>query len=127
MKAAENILESESYKEGRVGNDISVWDPDKLVSFAFVKPVVIIDSKLYSAETDMDGHIDLTEVETAPVNFEYRSKHYKRESGYAVDVVTLDALESYIEKAERRHQDIVDGISALVREALDERRKRDSA
>ena len=113
-KAGEEILKSETWKEGRVGNGIERWNSEKLVCFTMIKPVVILDSTLFSAEMLDNGEIEVTEINAAPVAFEYRSTHYKRESGYIVDVVRLSALEDYINESELRHADIVEAIQAMV-------------
>ena len=113
-KAGEEVLKSESWEEGRVGNGIGRWNSEKLVCFTMVKPVVVLDNALFSAEMLENGEIEVSEIDSAPVAFEYRSMHYKRESGYIVDVVRLDALEEYIKESELRHADIVEGIAALV-------------
>jgi hypothetical protein len=113
-KAGEEILKSETWKEGRVGNGIEHWNPEKLVCFTMIKPVVILDSALFSAEMLENGEIEVTEIDSAPVVFEYRSMHYKRESGYIVDVVRMEALPEYIKESELRHSDIIESISAMV-------------
>jgi hypothetical protein len=80
----------------------------------FVKPIVILDGILLAASLSDTGQISIEEIQFAPVQFYYKSKHCEK-GVYLVDIVTLEGLEEYIRMSERRHQSIFDEVEYLAR------------
>lgn len=114
-KAAEYTLEinSSAPKEERPED----WAPDKTTYYVFVKPVVILDGILLSAEMLDDGSIKIDEIDAAPMGFDYKTRQYKR-GRYIVDVVKLESIDKYLELTEQRHQDLFGRILKARSEAL---------
>jgi len=75
----------------------------------FIKPMVIIDSTLVSAEVSSQGHIEVDEIDAAPVKFKYGSKQY-RFRDYTVDVLKPEFLDEYTSRVEKAHQDVFDAL-----------------
>jgi hypothetical protein len=112
-KAAEYTLEANSWE---VETTAKSWNPDEGAYLYFIKPVVILDGILLSAEILENGTIEVQEIAAAPMSFEYRSRQYAR-GGYKVDVVRLDSLDNYISDSEKRQQYIFDRMLKLIRAA----------
>ena len=114
-KAAEYTIESlESLINEEKASVSSEWSPDKESLLCFLQPIVVIDGPLLTAELTDSGEIIVEETNTAPMSFEYRTRHYKRRWGYAVDIVRLSAINAYISSAEKRHQDIFDWMVKII-------------
>ncbi len=79
------------------------------ISFIFVKPIVILDGLLFSAELDENSATKIEQIKYAMMNFEFQTKNYRRLS-YRIDLVNIDDLESYIDLMDRRQKNIFDGI-----------------
>ena len=103
-KAAENSLEANTYKSDKSNEELN-----KSIHLFFVKPVVIFDGILISAELTDSGDILLNEIDSAPFNFSYRSPKYNRRY-YHVDVVRLSALKDYIQFSRTRLHSIFEAI-----------------
>ena len=73
--------------------------------FLLVKPVVIFDGPLLSAELSEGGDIQLEEITAAPVTLSYKTKHYTRED-YQIDVVSMDYFSDYLTLSIKRHDNI---------------------
>lgn len=58
-----------------------------------------------SAYLDDSAEIKLEEINVAMINFSYSTTNYKR-NDYAVDVVALNFLPTYIKFCEKRHEKI---------------------
>jgi len=71
------------------------------VVFDFIKPIVVLDGDLVSAEVDDDGELALQQIESAAFRFEYRSENYQRHH-YCPDLVTLKALPAYLDLTVKR-------------------------
>lgn len=125
-KASKHVLESNFQVENSLDNDteeeelIEVKDN---ISFHFVQPIVILDGILLSAALDETGNIKISEIDSAPMEFTYRSDHYydmdfftgrPTEKSYRVDVVCLKALADYINLCKQRQVSIVDAICNQV-------------
>ena len=82
----------------------------------FVMPLVILDGILLAASLSDTGQISIEEIQFAPVQFYYKSKHCEK-GIYLVDIVTLKGLEEYVRMSERRHQSIFDEVEYLARRA----------
>lgn len=95
-KAAESILEAEetSLTPLRTAFADSIF-------FTLIKPVIIVDGMLASASIADDGSIEVAEVKSAVLRFQFRTAHYTRQN-YTVDLVVLQHLSSYLELAEQR-------------------------
>jgi hypothetical protein len=78
-----------------------------------VKPIVIFDGRLLAASLSDTGRISIEEIQFAPVQFYYKSKHCEK-GIYLVDIVTLEGLEEYIKMSDRRHQSIFDEVEYLA-------------
>jgi hypothetical protein len=74
-----------------------------------IKPVVILDGILVAAELSTEGELVLTETDSAPFAFEYRSDAYER-PGYYLDVVTLEAFPRYLEWTEARLASVAEAV-----------------
>jgi hypothetical protein len=79
----------------------------------FVKPIVILEGILLAAGLSDTGQISIEEIQFAPVQFYYKSKHCEK-GIYLVDIVTLEGLKEYIRMSERRHQNIFDEVEHLA-------------
>ena len=107
-KAAEHILERNS--EGKESDrEISKDAFKNPPFFVFVKPVVVLDGPLLSAEITSTGKISIKEIDAAPFQFHFRTINYDRYS-YPIDLVSLSALAKYIEKSEKRQDTIFNAI-----------------
>ncbi len=83
-KAAESAFDTSSAAH-RLGN-----------YFEWIKPVVVLDGLLLSAELSPEGQIVLTETGEASFAFEYRSDAYTRPRFFP-DVITLDSFPRYLD------------------------------
>jgi hypothetical protein len=89
------------------------WEEDKNDSpyIFFVKPIIILDGTLISAEID-NQEIHLEEIESATIDFEFQTPHYTR-GRYKVDIVTIDNLSAYLELCENRKNKIFTQLKIL--------------
>jgi hypothetical protein len=78
----------------------------------FVRPVVVLDGELLSAELDEAGALKVMEIDMAPMHIGYKSGGYKREK-HRVDVVRLSALDQYLGFVEKQHDAIRKAILEL--------------
>jgi len=111
VKAADHFSqEGQRWMKGQKGvtNDISK-NPTRML---FVRPVVVLDGELLSAELDEAGTLKVTEIDMAPMHVGYKSGGYKREK-YRVDVVRLSALDQYLGFVEKQHDAIRKAILEL--------------
>jgi hypothetical protein len=69
----------------------------------FVQPLVVLNAPLFRAVMLENGDIEVTEIESAAFEFEYKSKNYEN-SPFRVDLVTLDGLDTYIESVKKRQK-----------------------
>lgn len=76
--------------------DTSVAAPRFGTYFEWIKPVVVLDGSMISAELSPSGEIILTETGEASFAFEYRSDAYTR-LRFSLDVVTLDSFPRYLD------------------------------
>lgn len=111
-KAAEDVLSAESWETNQ-----GEWEPAKTIHFIFVKPVIIFDGLLLSAEREKDGSLNVEHVSAAPISFVYRTASYRKPS-YSLDVVALGSLDEYVAATEDRHRDIIGGIKRMVKKAM---------
>lgn len=82
----------------------------------FVKPIVILDGRLFAASLSDSADISIEEIRFTSFEFYYKSKHCSK-GLYLVDIVRLDGLEEYIRLAEARHQRIFDKVQHLATSA----------
>lgn len=75
----------------------------------FFQPLIVLDGKMVSAELDENNEILLEHIDTAAFDFDYKSKYIHKDS-FRVDIVTLNGLDTYIEKMKRRQIEINQGI-----------------
>ncbi len=111
VKAAEHFYaETKSWRKRQpaVARDISV----KPTSLDFIRPVVVLDGELLTAEVDSDGKLVVSEVDMAPMYVGYKSANYDR-AWYRVDIVRLNALKKYLGFAEQQHNAIRKAILEL--------------
>jgi hypothetical protein len=87
-------------------------DPYKERVVILVKPIVILDGTLIAAGVSDAGEVLIEEIKFAPLEFHYKSKHCVK-GHYLVDVVTLEALQEYIEMSEKRLRAIFDCVEAI--------------
>lgn len=116
-KSAETTLKAASayYKEFEEGSkdreDNEHAFKERFV--VLVKPIVILDGILLAASLSDTGQISVEDIQFAPVQFYYKSKHCEK-GVYLVDIVTIGGLEDYIRMSERRHQNIFDEVEHLA-------------
>jgi hypothetical protein len=112
-KAAEaTLVATSAFYEEMKESEKGLENLPKHHACVFVKPVVILDGILISAELSTEGSIVLEEINYAPVELRYRSKHCQK-GVYLIDIVTLDNLAEYIKLSESRHQSIFDYVELL--------------
>jgi hypothetical protein len=108
-KAGEHVMWREASAEDPRG---SVSDNllEKATYFLLVRPFVILDGKLFSAQLDETAEIQVEEITEASLNFRFRTEKY--ETGkYTVDLVTLDGLSKYIQMWDKRHHCIAEELA----------------
>jgi hypothetical protein len=76
-----------------------------------IQPVVVLDGLLVAAELTEDGQLTLTETDHAGFRFEYRSDQYDR-AAYHPDLVTLDGLPRYFDRAADRMNAILRALES---------------
>jgi hypothetical protein len=103
-KAAEATLEANSWPVNAKDNESK-----SSIHLFFVKPLVIFDGILISAELTDTGEVLINEIDTAPFHFSYQSSHYNR-SHYSVDLVKLSALNDYLQLSNSRLDSIFESI-----------------
>ena len=111
-KAAESALEAEEAAFAPLRNAF-----EDSIFFTLVKPVVIVDGLLVSATVASDGSIELTEIASAVLRFQFRTAHYTRQN-YTIDIVSLQDLTSYLHLSEQRVRHFLDALAeppAIVR------------
>jgi hypothetical protein len=113
-KAVENsVMYFESYFKGN--KKLKEYNSQQPSYLGILKPVVIIDGSLFSAETT-DGQLIVNEIQAASVKFEYKSVNYAR-NHYLVDLVCINALGDYLRFCEQQHQTVVNQVlTGLVQE-----------
>lgn len=102
-KACEDSYGKNSYNEGRQKSDNILENPTK---FIFFQPIVILDGKLIAADLDKSNNIAFEEIDSAPFEFEFKTKNYNKRISYRIDLVTIENLESYLELVMERQQEI---------------------
>lgn len=105
-KAAAAVLERETHSRAE----------EKGAQFMLIKPMVVVDGGLYSAEL-REGELLIEEVTAAPLRFHYQSGAYRERTEYAVDVVTLHGLDAYLKDAERRIAHFLETLQSVSVEA----------
>jgi len=75
--------------------------------FEWIKPVVVLDGLLISAELSPEGPMILTEAGEASFAFEYRSDAYTRPR-FLLDVITLDSFPRYLDLVAARMTTVSD-------------------
>lgn len=81
--------------------DTAVAAPRLGTFFEWIKPVVVLDGMLLSAELSSAGEIVLTETGEASFAFEYRSDAYTRHRFFP-DLVTLNNFPRYLDRVAAR-------------------------
>jgi hypothetical protein len=92
-KASESALDAEEASRAPLKKDS--------ILFTLVKPVVVVDGPLVSAMVAADASIDVAEISSAVLRFQFRTARYTREN-YHIDLVTLPYLPRYLEMCEQR-------------------------
>ena len=105
-KAAEHLL---SYHKQTRAEESRSFDPGDDVDFLLVKPIVVVDSRLLAAEIGADGETVVSEIDWAPLRFEFTSPGYDR-GRYHPDCVSLSALGRYIEILDKRWSHLLESI-----------------
>ncbi|MGV7931180.1 MAG: hypothetical protein AB2L13_20135 [Spirochaetota bacterium] len=81
------------------------------IQLGIVKPLIILDGHLLSAEIVKDN-IEIEEIDSATIDFNYATKKYNR-GNYKVDLVTLNYLPDYIELARKRCDCIFEALKTV--------------
>jgi len=107
-KAAEAAADAEEslFARYRVGHEHSIF-------FTLIKPLVIVDGILVSATPGSDASIEIEEVPSAAIRFQFRTARYAREN-YAIDLVTLSYLPRYLTLCEQRIGWFLDALATSV-------------
>jgi hypothetical protein len=92
--------------------DTSVAAPRLGTYFEWIKPVVVLDGLMLSAELSPAGEIVLMETGEASFAFEYRSDAYARPR-FSLDVVTLDRFPRYLDLVAARMAAVSNVFMAL--------------
>jgi len=110
-KAAEHVLEIERQQgDIKISLDLNK-EPFRLV---FVKPILIVDGPLLSAEITTSGEIEIEEISFAPMRFGFRTDQYKaRGDIYLLDIVQISHLDEYLKKLELRQDNLMSGLLKL--------------
>lgn len=108
-KAGEHAMWREASAEDPRGS-ISDNLLEKATYFLLVRPVVILDGKLFSAQLDEDAKIQVEEITEASLSFGFRAEKYEI-GRYTVDLVTLDSLSDYIQMWDKRHHCIIEELA----------------
>lgn len=94
--------------------DLKTWEKENPVDelppdlppgglLILAQPLVVLDGILAVAELDANGEVIVEEIDMATFRLVYMSPAYRR-ARYDVDIVTLAALDRYIEKANIYHK-----------------------
>lgn len=105
-KAAEHITAEESGKSSQGSKE---FIPNESSRLYICKPTVIVDGPLFSAELTEEGEVELNEINSATVDFHFRTQHYNATS-YKVAVVKLDELQSFVKLCEERQSLLLESI-----------------
>ena len=108
-KAGEHVMLREASAEdprGLISDNLL----EKATYFLLVRPVVILDGKLFSAQLDETAEIQVEEITEASLKFGFRTEKYAT-GRYIVDLVTLDGLSKYIQMWDKRHHCIVEELA----------------
>ena len=95
-KASEEALKENSWTVDKVKHS------DQTPYLWFNKPLIVIDGNLFSATLDEKTELVITEEEMCSVKFVFKNEHYTR-GEYFVDLVTLSALNKYLEFCSKRN------------------------
>lgn len=104
-KAAESALEAEEAAFAPLRNAF-----EDSIFFTLIKPVVIVDGLLVSAMVASDASIELTEISSAVLRFQFRTAHYTRQN-YTIDLVSLSDLATYLDLSEQRVRHFLDALA----------------
>lgn len=106
IKAANHIIDAEL--NGPVVEDREPIDlTEDRSRVCWVRPAVILDGPLLSAELDEKGELIVERIDQATFDFRFKSPGYPRQTGYFIDVVQLDFLDRWISNLEARHDHLV--------------------
>lgn len=72
--------------------------------------MIVVDGMLVSATVASDTSIDLSEISSAVLRFQFRTARYTRQK-YTIDIVSLPDLSSYLELAEQRVHHFLDVLA----------------
>jgi hypothetical protein len=75
----------------------------------YVKPLVIIDGGLYTAQLDDKNELTISSESMCSVKFKFTSSNYKRRE-YMIDIVQIDHLNTYLEFCRERHKELTDTL-----------------
>lgn len=103
-KAAEHALKANS--RGTTNSD---ENKSTYPHIFFVKPLLIIDGVLMSAELNNENDIDVNKIDAATIKFGFQTNNYTRGS-YTVDVVTLSFLDEYLRICKNRNENIYSSL-----------------
>lgn len=111
IKAAEycHKMNKAWMKDQKLVTDDITKNPSKVF---FVRPVIVLDGDLLCAEADEAGKLQISEIDMAPIEVNYKSQNYERQA-YRLDLVRLSALDSYLTFAENQHDAIRKAILEL--------------
>lgn len=85
-------------------NSWPIKNEDPPINFPFVhyvKPIIVLDGKLFSAEIEENNEVKIEPIKMCSVKFHFSTKEYKR-GQYIVDVVQIDALKEYLEYSKEK-------------------------
>ncbi|NBC17715.1 MAG: hypothetical protein GVY18_10420 [Bacteroidetes bacterium] len=112
VKAAEHLVKGLRMK---LGNQTEEPVSDLRASPCFinlVRPVVLLDGKLFSAYIDAQASIIVEEVKFAPYEFRFQTPNYSERRAYYPEIVTLHGLADYSQRLEERLEDLIGVIAS---------------
>lgn len=133
IKASEDVIKTGGILEEAIRNSAgepllySDRDSDsylmmhRVISMELVRPVIILDGLLFSAQADGDD-IEVERIKWSGFNINFGSPKYTRGS-YRVDIVTLDSLEEYIQLFEGMGRDIQKYMVSATKSARKRKRR----
>lgn len=99
-KAAHHTLQINDLSELR--DPQSEYDPSQSSRLHLVKPVVIVDGPLFSAELTDANDIKIEPISSASVSFQFETKNYDLDhSTFNVAIITLDYVKNFAKLCKR--------------------------
>jgi len=103
-KAAVDMKKRNSWKK-----EDKEYDSSKNHHVDFFMPMVVLSGRLFQTTLDIDGEINVEEVDYVPVKLNYSSKNYK-ESIFYPEIITIDGLKNHLQHIEKWHKSMYEAM-----------------